>query len=176
MKACQDGNAPSTWNMEEASTERVRKTVMDAVRALVGGITGGKPPAAAYQAQVAQTARPVAQVREAAPVDLQKFIAAEPVANLGTYLNKTQSDNIPRWEVLTALRAYGLNVNAEDQTPAIPQAETPQTAPVTPQTPATAQATVTTITAEAPPAAVQALQAKVSTPKPATPTAVDAVV
>lgn len=108
---------------------------MDQVRAVTMAMQGSGGPVAALQADARAV---VAQVAEntglsegervalvAATVEIDQFITAQParsdalsqVVGLGTYLRSTSTKSIPRWNVMTALRAYGLNLTEDYATP-----------------------------------------------------------
>lgn len=108
---------------------------MDQVRAVTVAVQGASGPVAALQADARAV---VAQVADntglsegervalvAATVDIDQFISAQParsdalaqVVGLGTYLRSTSTKSIPRWNVMTALRAYGLNLTEDYAAP-----------------------------------------------------------
>jgi hypothetical protein len=107
---------------------------MDTLRALNAVTVGTSGPAAALPqvqadtlaviAEIAASERLTASERSAltkVAVDIDQFINAQPiraanlaqVAGLGMYLRQTSATTIPRWNVMTALRTYGLNLGPE---------------------------------------------------------------
>lgn len=108
---------------------------MDTIRALNAVAAGTNSPAAALRpdamaiiAEVASSERLTAAERTvlvAATVDIDQFITAQPqraanlaqVAGLGMYLRQTSATTIPRWNVMTALRTYGLNIDHDAPRP-----------------------------------------------------------
>lgn len=66
-------------------------------------------PRVAAQATVAASAMP--------PVS--DTLGSNAVAGMGVYIDRAVSDGVPKWEVMTALRAYGLNL--QDKEPAAVQ-------------------------------------------------------
>lgn len=83
------------------------------IKALAPVVTGLVSPAAALPPAAAKTA-PVTPVD---PLPMAEAIASGPAAGMGIYLRSTASEGIPNWVVLTALRAYGLNI-VEETAPA----------------------------------------------------------
>ena len=124
---------------------------MDTLRALIGGANGGTvtaaaalPEAVAPQADARAVITDIAQNEALAPVEraalvdaamaIDQFIASQPdragnldqVVGLGVYLSKTSATTWPRWNVMTALRAYGLNLKEQPSQPAPTEAQAAQ--------------------------------------------------
>lgn len=115
---------------------------MDVLRALIGGANGGTVTAIAtpvvppIQADTRAVISQIAADSSISPpervaltqiaVDIDRYIQSQPlragnldqVAGLGIYLSKTSATTWPRWNVMTALRAYGLNLNESVAGPA----------------------------------------------------------
>lgn len=106
---------------------------MDMIRTLTAVTAGANTPAPAVQvqpdamaviAEIAASERLTVSERTAltkVAVEIDQFINAQPiraanlaqVAGLGMYLRQTSATTIPRWNVMTALRTYGLNIDHE---------------------------------------------------------------
>lgn len=104
---------------------------MDALQAVSVVQAGLTAPAVALDAVQPDTRAVISQIAAsegitadqrtalvAVAMDIDAYIQAQPmrsgaldkVSGLGVYLNTTSTHTVPRWNLLTALRAYGLNL------------------------------------------------------------------